>query len=58
MVKLAGIILILSVLADVTLKLLLESHMQIIKLAGIILTLSIEVQVGVILKYLFDDTLA
>ena len=58
MVELAGIIFALLVLVDVTLVLLLESYNQSIELAGIIFALSMEMLVGVILVYPFEDSLA
>ena len=58
MVKLVDITFALSVLADVTLTLLLESYVQIIELVGVILALSMEVLVSVILAHPFEDNLA
>ena len=58
MVELAGIIFAQSVLAGVTLALLLENHVQMVELAGVIFALLIEVLVDVILVYPFKDDLA
>ena len=44
-------------LADVILALLLESHVQIIELVSVILALSMELMVGIIFAYPFEDGL-
>ncbi len=58
MIELVGVTLALSieVLIDITLVLLLKSHIQVVELASVILALSMEVLVGVTLALLLKAT--